>query len=166
MKIKFSTLLLISSILLFSCKSKKTASDVTTKSEKKIESITNESMPAISKDANSLLLNKDWKLTELFGEPISIAEEGMEIPSINLGKKGQFKGSGGCNSMFGSYSLKDKNFIKFSDISMTEKACGTPNYDEKLEGALRTAEQFIVIGEDEFHLVVGKRAPLAKFKIQ
>ena len=162
---QLSLLLIIGiSLNLYSCKNKKeVVKEETVSSTEKVEANTEDKMVE-PKSSQLYQLIGSWTLTEVMGEAVETGE-GMETPSITLTAEKQINGSGGCNSVFGGYSLKGKNFIQFSELAMTERACSFRNYDDKLLEALTSTQQFILTPEKELHLIVGKRAPLAKFQM-
>ena len=109
------------------------------------------------------LINRKWELVEINGQKV-ILEENISQPYLDLSNLNEFTGNGGCNSMFGSYKISSKNFIEFSGIGMTERACAGKHYDFELTNALESKQQFMLVGEDEMRLHVGKRMHHAVFK--
>ncbi len=108
------------------------------------------------------LVNRHWKLIELNGQKVRAEENTKEI-YIEFMNDFSFHANGGCNSIFGRYSLGGKNQMIISNIAMTEMACMHLHYDDELNTALSQTRNFIVVNEDELLLTVGKRAPFAKF---
>jgi len=109
-------------------------------------------------------VNKYWKATEIMG--VSVASKELNIePHLILRSNNTFSATGGCNSIFGQFTLKDKNSISFGESpAITEMACGFENFDDALLEALSMSQQFMMQGEDQLQLLVGKRAALAKFE--
>lgn len=70
------------------------------------------------------ILDKNWKLVELNGIAIESSEQYRKAPFmiLNTSEK-RVNGSGGCNSFFGTYELKNDNGITFSPIGATKMAC-------------------------------------------
>ncbi len=158
----FSVILL----LVFSCKPQQ-------QSSANANATANKTTPKVTKDANpsqqktaSLLLNQKWRATELFGVPVQGIDQETQEVFLRLGADGQFQASGGCNSISGQYILSGKNMVQFGEMIANERECMTHHFDEQLRSALRTAEQYLIVNENEMHLMVGKRAPLAKFQVE
>lgn len=111
------------------------------------------------------MVNRMWVATEVMGQIID--EENKGKVYILLSNDGLINASGGCNSMFGGYTINSKQFIQFLDMASTEKACSYAHFDNELQEALGRATQYWISKTgDEMHLIVGKAAPLAKFKIE
>jgi|GEM_PF-6451612 len=116
-----------------------------------------------------------WQATEVMGISLNSEESEMAEESnkkdvfLLLKSNGEFSASGGCNQMFGKIEISSKNLLKFSKIAMTEMACDFENYDQQLNDAFSQADSYIILEESksneylEMHLMIGKRAPLAKF---
>ena len=119
----------------------------------------------ILQKASSPITNKYWKATEIMGEEVAMNENMNREPHLIIRANGEFSGGGGCNSIFGKFNLEGKNGITFSSIAMSEMECMYENFDQGLLEALNSSRQFIMIDEEHMQLIVGKRAPLAKFKV-
>ena len=159
-------LLLLSFLLslsFISCKCKKVVAQTEKGDQEQVNNL-EETKDKPTEKLNNGMVNKYWKAVEIMGEEIIMPEGMKQEPFIKLDSKGQLKGSGGCNSFFGDYKLSKNNFIHFGELGMTEMECTFESYDRKLAEVLGNAQQYIIIGEDDMHLVIGKRAPLAKFK--
>ena len=149
------------------CKSKKKVADKTenTKTETAKEEVAASSpMAPFSKDLGGQLVGKYWKATEIIGQPVEIPEGMEQEPYLQFNRDGSFKAHGGCNGIFGDYELGFKNFIEISNFSQTEVECSFESFEKSFVEALTIGKQYNFIGENEMHLVIGKRAPLAKFK--
>ncbi|MBL7700135.1 MAG: META domain-containing protein [Chitinophagaceae bacterium] len=111
------------------------------------------------------LTNTYWKLFELNGNPVAPDSTMRSIPHFILGAAdNKFHGNTGCNSMSGSYELKDPLGIRLSKIISTRMAC--MNTMELESGFLRVLEQadnYVITG-DTLALNKARMAPLAKFK--
>jgi putative lipoprotein len=72
------------------------------------------------------LVNTQWRLTQLgdqvVGESAGANAVGLQLQSQNL----RLTGFGGCNRMFGGYSL-DGDQLKFDQIGATKMACLDPS---------------------------------------
>lgn len=109
------------------------------------------------------LLDRYWVLTEVLGQEAKPLAEGREAYLL-VKNDGSFSASGGCNSLFGSFSEATKHFIQFNEIASSEMACTYNHYDKTLIEALERTRQFMVNKNEELVLMVGKAAPLARFK--
>jgi heat shock protein HslJ len=117
----------------------------------------------INLSAQQTLTDKKWVLVELKGKPVADFGKVGKEPLIQFfTKEMQFAGTGGCNSFRGTYSLKDKNEIKFSKIASTLMICPNMQLEEALLNVLNSADKFIVTA-DSLILHKAKMAPLAKF---
>ncbi len=114
--------------------------------------------------SQSPIVNKYWKPVEIMGQKVNESENIKSEPHLILRSGGKFSGTGGCNSMFGGFSIIRKNGITFSNIAMTERECSYEHFDDNLVEALTMSRQFIMVDAEHMQLIVGKRAPLAKFE--
>jgi len=163
-------LILLTSIAILTlgaCKNKK---KLVVKEEIKTElgatekSISSEPMAPFSKDLGGQLVGKYWKAMELMGNPVDMPEGMSQEPYLQFSKDGSIRAHGGCNAIFGSYELGFKNFIEMNQFSRTEMECSFESFDQSLVDALTFGKQYLLIGEGQLQIIVGKRAPLAKFK--
>lgn len=157
------------SFLLFSCKPQKELSSTTTTSDvvsSTTKETTTKKSPVNSAKNSEVLLNKKWRAVELLGLPVRGMEQESQEVFIRFNPDGQFQASGGCNSFYGQYILSGKSLIQFGELTSSERACMIQHFDEQLTSVLKTAEQYVLVGEEEMHLTIGKRAPLAKFKVE
>ena len=67
------------------------------------------------------LTNKEWKLEFLKQDKIEIGIE-KQIPTIKFQLDGKVVGFGGCNNLFGSYTLNGRT-IMINDTGSTRKFC-------------------------------------------
>ena len=112
-------------------------------------------------DAN--LVEKYWKLTELFGEPVSTSEGGKEAHIIFKQEENRVTGTGGCNIFNGSFSLKSGNRISFSKTISTMMMCANMDIESKMYQVLEMADNYTVNG-DKLVLNKARMAPLARFE--
>lgn len=108
------------------------------------------------------LEDTQWELTEINGQ--SISNESELNLKLTFQKDGKFYCSGGCNSIMGGYNINDKMQIQFFGMFSSEKECTFQHYDEALTKALESSRNYILRGEEELQLTIGKRAPFAKFR--
>lgn len=64
-----------------------------------------------------------WVLVELKNKPVAQSRAFIEFNAA----ENRITGNAGCNRMFGTAEMADKNRIKFSDIGTTKMFCGQPN---------------------------------------
>lgn len=120
---------------------------------------------AITQSDTFTLKETHWKLIELKGQsivnPVPYESEAYIILNAN---DSTLNGSGGCNSIFGTYELKENNLISFSHIGMTKMACtGGMIIESELVEALRQTN-FYVLGDKTLILYKAVKVPLAKFE--
>lgn len=161
--------ILIGSLAIFAlgaCKNKKQVAEKETNTTESTATKTTSAPPMapFSKEIGGQLAGRYWKAIEIMGIPVVMTEGMKQEPYIKFGKDGSIKAHGGCNAIFGNYVLGFKNFIEMTDFSQTEMECAFESYDKSLLEALNYGKQYLLIGEDQMQLIVGKRAPLAKFK--
>ena len=111
---------------------------------------------------NHAIINKQWQAIEIMGDKLDESFEGSILLFLN--ENGEIKANGDCNFITGTYQVKGKNQIIFSNIVMTKRGCDQDRYDGQLYKALNMTRQFI-IEDGELMLIVGKRAALARFKL-
>jgi len=113
-------------------------------------------------DQKAEITEKYWKLTELMGKPIN--KDVNKEPYIILKAENQrLKGTGGCNSLNGSYELKENGRISFSRIATTRMACQDMETEIALLKVLETEDSYSV-KNDTLILNRGRMAPLARFE--
>lgn len=109
------------------------------------------------------LVGKYWKLIELDGKAI-VQTKDMREPHIKFTNDMQVNGTGGCNSFFATYTSEAKLQLHFGHFGMTEMACNFDNYDQAMVEALSMTGNYVIVGEDELRLQIGKRMAHARFK--
>ncbi len=85
------------------------------------------------------LFNTTWRLIELAGKPVTLAE-GQQVPFVMLEVKGnRMHGFSGCNRFFGTYLVKGEIFV-FNKMAATRMAClkGTALEDGFLKAMSKT----------------------------
>lgn len=76
------------------------------------------------------LYGTGWVVTKLNGQPLIVANDARNIPSLQLDKKTKrFGGADGCNRIMGSYTIS-KNQLSFGPIASTLMACVDSNNNE------------------------------------
>ena len=109
------------------------------------------------------LVEKYWKLTELFGEQVNTSEGGNEAYIIFKKEDNRITGKGGCNTFNGSFSLMPGNRIIFSKTISTMMMCANMDAETKLHQVLEMADNYTISG-DKLVLNKARMAPLARFE--
>jgi Heat shock protein len=110
------------------------------------------------------LVEKYWRLTELFGEPVNTPEGGGGAHIIFKKEDNRITGNGGCNTFNGSFTLKPGNRISFSKTISTMMMCANMDTESKLYQVLEMADNYTVSG-DKLVLNKARMAPLARFEV-
>jgi len=110
------------------------------------------------------LVEKYWKLTELYGEPVNTSETGNEAYMIFKKEDNRITGKSGCNTFNGSFSLMPGNRISFSKTISTMMMCANMEIESKMHQALEMADNYIING-DKLILSKARMAPLARFEV-
>jgi heat shock protein HslJ len=109
------------------------------------------------------LTEKHWKLFELNG--IKVSETPREPFIVFEKNENRFHGNTSCNNFFGTFELKMKNKIKFSQGGMTKMAC----IENQLEASfIQVLESTIVYKTQNDTLIfLGETgSTLARFKFK
>ncbi|MGO1597831.1 MAG: META domain-containing protein [Sphingobacterium sp.] len=109
---------------------------------------------------NSSITGVKWKLIELDGKPVADKINGKE-PFIKLSDD-RYSGTGGCNGVGGTFTLKDNGRIAFSQGMSTMMACEIMEIEHGLNKALVAADNYTING-DTLSLNKARMAPLARF---
>jgi heat shock protein HslJ len=105
-----------------------------------------------------------WKLTELMGKPIVKDEKMKKEIHLILKKEGlRVQGFSGCNTIMGSYELKEGNRITFSGMASTMMACPDMATESEFNKMLSTVDNYSING-NIMTLNKAKMAPLARFE--
>ena len=124
------SLSLLACILLFNCKSQ----DATQK-------------PSIKVGAS--LIGTKWVLTKLNGDPVNLTSPELEQPYIKLTQKDSgVGGNGGCNAFGGTYTLKDKQTIAFSQMMATMRYCEDHGIENVFMGNLQKATSYVIANDE------------------
>ena len=111
------------------------------------------------------ITNTYWKLFELNGNAMATDSSMRANPHFIL-RAGDttFNGNTGCNSMRGTYELKDQFLVKLSRIISTKMACmNTMQIESDFLRVLEEADNYVITG-DTLVLNRARMAPLARFK--
>jgi len=149
-KIVFIMTAVVLALGMNACKTKKTDSNVQETTQ----------ATTVDQKTNSTLVDKHWKLIELFGNPVS--ENNAKEPHIIFQTEdNRFFGDAGCNRFFGNYQLKGSDRITFSQAATTMMMCINMETEQKFLEVLNTADSYTIKG-DTLTLNKGKE-PLARF---
>ena len=125
----------------------------------------------IMQEQNSALVNinqnlteKYWKLLELYGSPITPANNSKEAHIIFHIEDNRFSGDAGCNKFTGNYQIQDNARIVFSQTVATKMMCLDMDMETKFLQMLEIADSYSVRG-DTMTLNRAKMAPLARFVV-
>lgn len=86
--------------------------------------------------------NKQWTLVEIMGVPVQTSGSAQDAHLIFDADDHQVTGSGGCNSIFGSYEIGKKNTLKFGEIGATRMACPNTAFENKFLETLKSVRYF------------------------
>lgn len=111
------------------------------------------------------LIEKHWKLIEIFGTKLVDKPEPAKEPYITFKIEGnRVVGNGGCNNFTGTYKLGPGNRIRFSSIASTRMMCiNDMEIEEKMNQILEMTDNYYV-NEDTLILNRARMAPLARFE--
>ena len=108
------------------------------------------------------LVEKYWKLIELYGNPITTASSSKEAYITFHIDGNRFSGDAGCNRLVGSYQMKEYNRIVLSSTATTMMMCLDMETEMQFLQALKTIDSYLV-RNDTLTLNRARMAPLAKF---
>jgi len=110
------------------------------------------------------LLGTYWKVVEINGQAVTNPPSNQKEAYILLNKEGnKVQGSGGCNSLMGSFEIMEGNRIKFSGVASTMMACPDMAIESALGKAIEMADNYAINGK-YLMLHKAKMAPLVKFE--
>lgn len=110
------------------------------------------------------LLETYWKVVEINGQAVVNPPANQKEAHIILKKEGnRLQGSGGCNTLMGSYEVMEGNRIKFSGVASTMMACPDMAIESQLGKAIEMADNYAINGKF-LMLHKAKMAPLVKFE--
>jgi heat shock protein HslJ len=113
---------------------------------------------------DELITDKYWKLVELSGNPVESDTTSRAAHIIFRNGENKFNGNTGCNTMAGTYELKEMNKISLSNIISTKMACMDDMETEtQFLRILNEADSYVLSG-DTLILNRARMAPLARFK--
>lgn len=113
--------------------------------------------------SDAKLIETYWKLTELNGKAWVSKPGVRQIHLILKEKDSQIQGFLGCNSVNGTYDLKDGNRILFSKLATTLMACPDMTMEDELKKVLERTDNYSISGNN-LSLNKARMAPLARFE--
>ena len=116
---------------------------------------------AVNSDADQNLVEKYWKLIELYGNPVTPANN-KEAHITFHSEDNRFSGDAGCNLFSGSYQIQNNYRITFSQTMATQMMCIDMDTETKFLQAIEMADSYVVNG-DTMALNRARMAPLARF---
>lgn len=109
------------------------------------------------------LVGTYWKVLEVNGDSISIHNSMEREAYIMLGKDNKFQGNGSCNTLMGSYEIKEGNRISISVVGSTMMACPAMETESKVLKAIQTCDNYSLNGK-YLSLNKAKMAPLMRLE--
>jgi len=89
------------------------------------------------------LVEKYWKLVELYGNPVVANDSNRgEAHIIFRIERNQFNGNAGCNRILGSYQIKEDGKIAFSQAISTRMMCLNMDIEDKFLQVLNTVDSY------------------------
>jgi heat shock protein HslJ/uncharacterized lipoprotein NlpE involved in copper resistance len=113
--------------------------------------------------ADASITDTYWKLTELIGKPVDTAVKRKEMFLQFEKETGKVTGSGGCNSVSGTYTTEANGRIILSKMISTRMACPAMQDESAFLQALSKVNTYIISG-NKLQLTTGKMAPLLVFE--
>ena len=121
-------------------------------------------LPAtVPESTNASLLGTRWKLVELMGKPVQ-ESEWKQAGFLLLQANGGFSASAGCNSLMGSYTLKEPFGISFlPNMASTLMACPNQEKEDQFKKMLMEVNAYQLAGQ-QLSFSKNKMAPFARFE--
>ena len=93
------------------------------------------------------IVEKYWKLTEVFGEKVVTVADGKDAYIILKQEDKRVNGNTGCNSLSGTYAIEAGNKIRFSEVVSTLMMCLFANSETAFKQVFETTDNFVVNGD-------------------
>lgn len=114
-----------------------------------LDSVATDTPPAPSSPIPDVSLTDTyWKLLEVYGQPVAVADQMREPQLVLNGQDSRFAGSGGVNRLMGGYTL-DGSSLTFSQVASTMMA-GPPEamqQEQAIVAALGRVRGFSITGD-------------------
>jgi len=109
------------------------------------------------------LYGKHLTVVEMMGTPVQTSGSLNDAHLIFNSQNGLINGSGGCNRVFGNYTLDKKKSIRFSEIGATRMACQNMNFETRFLNLLEQVRYYEI--EDNMLLLKdGKKDVVLKLQ--
>ena len=95
---------------------------------------------------DSDLINTRWRLIQLNGNDVEIAESSSDIYMTLRPEENKVNGYAGCNNFFGTYETSER-ILRFSNIGATKKACPDLDLETEFLNALQSTEEYRIEGD-------------------
>lgn len=119
--------------------------------------------PKVDTSNKFALAGTKWRLVELNGREVKNTSGKEYVLTLNS-KTGKITSYMGCNSIMGSYLMKDEpNSISFLYVGATKMACPDMKLEEKYMKMLQKVDNYMIEG-NMLHLHKGKKEALAKLE--
>lgn len=112
---------------------------------------------------NTDMVEKYWKLTELFGEPVITPEGAKEVHMILKIEGNRVHGNSGCNLFNGTYTLKPGNKISFSQMASTMMMCLQMDTENKMNQVFKQVDNYVQHA-DVLVFNNAENTPIARFE--
>lgn len=110
---------------------------------------------------NGGLTDIHWKLITLNGKDIRDLKLMREPFVLLMSGEKRISANGGCNNLFGSYTLNEENFrLTVSQLASTKMACENMKIEDELGDVLSRMDSYH-LANDTLQLFKGRMAPLA-----
>jgi len=110
------------------------------------------------------LVEKYWKLVELYGNPVVANDSNRGEAHIIFKIEGnRFNGNAGCNRILGSYQIKEDGKIVFSQAIATRMMCLNMDIEDKFLQILDTADSYAI--QDDTLVISKENDSLARFVV-
>lgn len=117
-------------------------------------------------DFDQQITEKYWKLVQLDGEAVEMAEEQRKETYFMLKTdENHLTGFSGCNTFSGKYELKENNEIEFSQVIGTLMACQFLKYKEADFLKVFNGTKSYQIDHDKLSLLAKDGSVLAQFEV-
>ncbi len=146
-----SVIVLSGSYFLFNCKNSKQMAD-------------SQADMQVGRTPGAPLQENYWKLVELNGQLIGSTAEGQREAHLKFRKAGNVvEGSISCNTLRGTYEMKDGNRLSLSPLAVTRKFCANNKPEGRFLKVLEKADSYAISGDTLF-LHRARMAPLARLE--
>ncbi|MEB2783136.1 META domain-containing protein [Algoriphagus persicinus] len=106
---------------------------------------------------------KPLTVIEMMGTPVQTSGAPIDAHLIFNSENGLINGSGGCNRIYGDFSLEKRKSLRFSDIGATRMTCQNQTFEDRLLELLDQVRYYDTEG-DLMLLKNGKKDVLLKLQ--